>query len=386
MRGINNEKKQIIFLFLPLILLTGCWDLNENERMYYAYGVGVDYQNEEYVISIQLISFANIAKTEQSPTEGIQSQVASASGKTFDEALFKLYRAIDERVYWGHLSLLIFSEEALHEGRMNTVVNSLTRYTDTRYNIWVYCTDEPLEQFLITVPVLNKGISLTKVGDPLNSYEQQSFIDPVDVRRLIIDLDEPGHDGNIPYITLKKDWQTQKGTESSIKINGVGVVTTKGFKGFIKNDDARGLQWMSNKTKRGEITNKYKEGKYLTVTLRNINVNIVPIVNGNNVKFNINISVNATLASFEENLTSSKIKELVIQSIKKEINQTYQAALKENIDIYQLSEVLYRKDVRAWKELQKNGSIELKEDTIGDINITIEKLTSGRKSFKESIK
>lgn len=378
------NKKYLLILFLPLIFLTGCWDINENERMYYAYGVGVDYQNDEYIIWIQLINFANIAKTEQSTIDGIQSQVSSATGKTIDEALFKLYHAIDERVYWGHLSLLIFSEEALNQGRVNSVLNSLTRYTDTRYNIWVYCTDQPLDQFLITVPVLNKGISLTVIGDPRNSYEQESFIDPIDVRRLIIDLDEPGHDANIPYITLKKDWKTQKGIESTIKINGVGVITTKEFKGFIKNDDVSGLQWMSNETKRGEVTNQYKD-KFLTVTLRDINVNIIPNVNGNNVKFDINISLNATLASFEENLTSNKIKELIIQEIKKEITQTYQAGLEKDVDIYQFSEVLYRKDVKTWKKLQQNGNIKLENDTIGNINIKIEKLTSGRKSFKETI-
>ncbi|MBD8028010.1 Ger(x)C family spore germination protein [Ureibacillus sp. Re31] len=378
------KKKHLLFLLLPLILLTGCWDLNENERMYYAYGLGVDYQNDEFVIWIQLINFANIAKTEQSSIDGIQSQVSSASGKTMDEALFKLYHAIDERVYWGHLSLLIFSEEALKKERVNSVLNTLTRYTDTRYNIWVYCTDQPLDQFFITVPVLNKGISLTVIGDPRNSYEQESFIDPIDVRRLIIALDEPGHDANIPYISLKKDWQTQDGVESTIKINGVGVVTTKEFKGYIKNDDVSGLQWMSNQAKRGEITTKYKE-KYLTVTLRNINVKIKPVVNGNNVKFDINIEFNATLASFEENLTSTEIKKQVIEEMKKEIKQTYQAGLEKNMDIYQFSEVLYRKDVKTWKKLQQNGNIKLDNNTIGKININVEKLTSGRKSFKETI-
>lgn len=301
-----------------------------------------------------------------------------------DEALFKLYHAIDERVYWGHLSLLIFSEEALKKERVNSVLNTLTRYTDTRYNIWVYCTDQPLDQFFITVPVLNKGISLTVIGDPRNSYEQESFIDPIDVRRLIIALDEPGHDANIPYISLKKDWQTQDGVESTIKINGVGVVTTKEFKGYIKNDDVSGLQWMSNQAKRGEITTKYKE-KYLTVTLRNINVKIKPVVNGNNVKFDINIEFNATLASFEENLTSTEIKKQVIEEMKKEIKQTYQAGLEKNMDIYQFSEVLYRKDVKTWKKLQQNGNIKLDNNTIGKININVEKLTSGRKSFKETI-
>lgn len=379
------NKRFFTFLFFPLILLTGCWDLNESERMYYAHGLGVDYQNGEYVISIQLINFANIAKTDSPTSEGIQSQVSSESGKTFDEALFKLYHSIDERVYWGHLTFIVFSDKALKEGRMNSVVNTITRYPDTRYNIWVYCTDEPLDQFLLAIPVLKAGISLTKVANPLNSYEQESFIEPIDIRRLIIQLNEPGHDANIPYIKLKTDWQTQEGTQSSIEIKGVGVVTPERFKGYVKNDEANGIQWVTNKSHRGDITVNYSEDKYLTATIQNINVNIVPIVNGSDVKFDINVGLTATLASFEENLTSAKIKQLVTQSIKKEIMQTYQAALEKKIDIFQLSEVLYRKDIKVWKKVQKNGSIKLENDTISNININVEKLKSGRKSFQDTI-
>lgn len=380
------KKKYLITLFIPLIFLTGCWDLNENERMYYIFGAGVDYQDEEYVISIQIISFSLVAKGEQLNQEAIQSQVSSVSGKTFDEALFKLYHSIDERVFWGHFSLLIFSDKALKEGRINSVVNDLTRFSDTRYNTWVYCTDEPLEQFLLALPLLNKAVTLTKIADPLNSYEQESFIEPIDLRNLIIKIDEPGHSANIPYIKLKEDWQTQKNPLSTIEIKGVGVVTPTEFKGFIKNDEANGLQWMTNESKRGEVTNNYEEDKYLSAVIRNVDVNIIPIVNGNDVKFDINIGLNATLASFEENLTSAKIKELVSQSVKEEINRTYQAALEKNIDIFRFSEILYRKDVKAWKKVQKNGNIELNDDTIGKINITVQKLASGRKTFKDTLK
>lgn len=93
----------------------------------------------------------------------------------------------------------------------------------------------------------------------------------------------------------------------------------------------------------------------------------------------------ASLGSFEGDLTSDKIKELVKQTVKKEIEQTYQAALEMNADVFRLSEILYREDLKKWKEIQKDGRIELGEDSIRNINININKLTSGRKSFRDTI-
>lgn len=375
------------FLLLILIsfLLAGCWDLNENERMYYIFGVGVDFKDGQYEATIQIISFSRVAKTDQFNQDVIQSQVSSAKGKTVDEAFFQLYHAIDERVYWGHFSFFILSEAALKQGRIDSVINTLTRFSDTRYNTWVYCTDEPLEQFLLTLPLLKKSITLTKVADPINSYEQESFIEPLDVRNLIIDLNEPSNEANIPYIKLKEDWKTQKEPLSTIEINGIGVITPNEFRGFIKDDNANGLQWVSNQTKRGEITTIYEEDKYFSATIHNVIVNIDPIVKGNDIKFNINVNLTASLGSFEGNLTSDKIKELVIKTVKKEIEQTYQSGLEMNADVFRLSEILYRDDVKKWKDIQKDGRIELEEDSIRNININIDKLTSGRKSFRDSI-
>lgn len=380
------KNKKIFFLLIPMLfLLSGCWDLNENERMYYIFGAGIDYQDDEYVVSIQIISFANVAKTEQVNQDVIQSQVSSASGKTIDEAIFKLYHAIDERVFWGHFSFVIFSNEALKNGKFKSVINAITRFSDTRYNTWVYCTDEPLEQLLNDLPLLKKAITLTKTADPTNSYKQESFIEPLNFRKLIIKLNEPSHEAKIPYVKLKKDWQTQNATLSSAEISGVGVVTPSEFKGLIDGEDANGLQWMSNETNRGEITTSYAENKYLSANLQNIKVDIIPNVIGKEVKFDIHIDLNAALASFDGNLTPDVVKEHVIKAVKNEIEQTYKAGLEMDVDIFRFSEILYRKDVNTWKELHKDGKIRLNENSINDIHVNIRKLTTGRKSFVDTI-
>jgi len=59
-------KKKIIILssLATSLLLSGCWDVYEAQRMYYVDGLGIDYKDGQYVIYMQLINFTNVAKFE----------------------------------------------------------------------------------------------------------------------------------------------------------------------------------------------------------------------------------------------------------------------------------------------------------------------------------
>ncbi|QCR32401.1 Ger(x)C family spore germination protein [Lysinibacillus sp. SGAir0095] len=380
------KKINLIFLVGFLFILSGCWDLNENERMYYAHGAAIDYNEGFYEVYVQIISFSNVAKSEQVNQDVIQSEVNSFRGITLSEAFGNLYNSIDEEVYWGHFSFLILSENTLKDSRLNPVINDITRFIDTRYNTWVYSTDEPLSEFLTTVPLLRRSITLTRLADPLNSFKQQSFIEPVTVRKLIISLNDPPQVENIPYIRLKMDWDNQKKPSKSIETAGVGILSTTDFKGFIKEKDAEGLKWLSNKTISARVTSTLENNKYFSSTVKNLEAKIEPIVNGSNIQFDINISITAGLDNFTGNLTPEDIEKGIVKQIKKEIKDTFKIGLEKDVDIYRLTEVLYRKHVKVYKKLEKDGKVKLTDDSIRNINIDVQKIDTGRKSFEDTIK
>ena len=69
--------------------------------------------------------------------------MAYARGNTMDEALFKLYHSIDQKVFWGHFSYLVVSEEAMKNIKFSPVIDSFIRYRETRYKVWMYTTKDP---------------------------------------------------------------------------------------------------------------------------------------------------------------------------------------------------------------------------------------------------
>jgi len=381
------NKKILILLFVFTTLLSGCWDVTEPQRMYYVHALGIDFKDDQYETYMQIIDFTNIAKSEQpNNPDAQQAEIGHAKGKTIEESLFDLYHSIDQKAFWGHITYIVLSEEVMKSNKVNQVIDFLTRFRETRYQIWVYGTKEPLDDLLVVTPINNKALTLSKLGDPLNSFKQESFVRPINLRELVIGLNEPNHEVYLPLVTIDKGWVTSKGDSESIELKGITILSKEGLKGSITENKANGIKWMTNKTIRGEITGQMGvNNTYVTVTLEHIKVEIKPVVKNENVQFDINIKMEANVLGITEKITTTEISQEVKKQVKKEVMETYKEALALDTDLYRLSEQLYRKEVKTWKKLEKNGKIELTEDSIRNINVTVTKVNPGRESFTETI-
>lgn len=366
-------------------MLTGCWDSNEPERLLYINAVGVDFKDDQYEVYGQMISFINIARSDQPSTDQPQAEVGFAKGKSVNEALLNLYRSTDQKVFWGHFSYVVISEEAMNNVKFSPVIDSLSRYRDTRYQTWVYVTKDSVQDLLLIKPVLNRALSLSNLNDPESSYRQNSFIKPQNFRELLLGLNEPGHEALIPLVNIKENWESMQDTIGAPSYTGVGVVTPNGFKGFIEGDTAKGLQWMTNETKRAQITFLSNSDTYTTIIIGNVKVYIRPIVESGTVRFDIAVDLHATLSVIEGKLSANDIEKGIKKEVENQIKATYEEALKMDVDVYRFSEQLYRKNIKAWKKHQKDGKIELSKDSIRNLTVNISKLESDRKSYKETI-
>ncbi|QIC49493.1 Ger(x)C family spore germination protein [Lysinibacillus sphaericus] len=385
------SQKNILLVILMLtttLLMSGCWDVTEPQRMYYVQGVGVDYKDNEYIAYIQLMNFANVAKIEQSNPQAAPTEVGKATGKTIEEAIYKLYRSMDQEVFWGHMTFLLFSEKAMESEHAIPIIDTFLRFRETRYHIWVYCTQDPIDEVLLVTPILEKSPTATKLSNPKNTSKQESFIEPVNLRQLVIGLNEPNHEMKVPFISINQNWETEKESQTETAFAGVGILSKNGFKGFIKGNTARGIEWMNDATKQGEITVKLdnsEERDYLTVDIKKLDVKVKPIVRNNQVKFEVYLKFNTILNGFKGKVTPSQVRKKVEKEVKKEIMATFEEGLNLDADVFRLSEYLYRDNVKVWKKIQKDGKIPLTKESISKIDIHINKVSPGRKSFEETL-
>ncbi len=382
-------KRKIILTicFTMTLLLSGCWDASEPQRMYYVHGVGVDFKDNQYEVYIQLINFSDVAKSETPNPQTTPSEIGHAKGVTMEEAIYKIYRSVDQEIFWGHMNYVILTEEALKSEHAISIIDSFIRFRETRYQILVHCTQSPIEETLLITPLLNKPLTNSKLSNPLKTQALETFIEPVDLRSLIIGLNEPSHEMSLSLVSITENWESKNEKPSKeTSINGLCILSKDGFKGTIKGEAARGDQWMLAKKNRGDLTFKLdnSERDYLTVDLEKIELDVKPIVKNNQVTFEIDIKFDATINGFKTKATSDEIRQGIIKKVKEEIKTTYEEGLKIDVDIYRLSEYLYRDKVKVWKKLEKNGKIPLTKESI-KLNVYVNKVNPGRKTFKETI-
>lgn len=383
----RNVWKRFFLFCIVILLLSGCWSIREVERLLYIHGIGVDFVDGEYVVYVQIINFMNVAKSESPNSTTEQAEVGVGRGKTMEDAIFEIYKTADEEIFWGHLSFIILTEEVLKDGRMNQVIDSFIRFIKTRYRIFVYSTQSPLMDLLHVVPVISKATNLSKIADPMNSYHQESFIEPLDIRRMIIRMDEPPKEVAVPLVNVSSNWEAVKGPIKSFRLAGAGIITRQHFKGFITDGELDGLEWMTKKTKEGGVSfslDGEEEDSYAAANLNKVRVKITPIFEKGKFRFDIAISMTALSTIVPHNTNPDLFKKKIIEKVKEEIMTTYRAALAKDVDIYRLSEHAYRKNFAEWKNVQKDGKIELNENSIRKLHVKIRRLDTGRKELEET--
>ncbi|GHI01250.1 Ger(x)C family spore germination protein [Neobacillus kokaensis] len=386
MKWVQNKKGYLLPVLLAIFILTGCWDSNETERMVYVQGVGIDYKNGKYTVYAQIVNTSTTAKTESmggpSPAKIV---VGHASGNTLNQAMFNLYSSSQRRLFWGHLSYIVLTEETLKQTSIQATIDQFDRYRETRYSIHFYATKDPLSEILKSLPPLEMTTYLSRLGDPQAAYEQRSVIRPLNLRELLIALNEPPHEAVIPYIRLAKEtWETETKPIPIIEFAGAALLTRDGIKKIIPFQQFKGLRWLNSDLQREEIT-LTNDLSDVSLVVTNLKIKKKPIITGKTVKFQLSLDATATLAEILKTEPLPKIEREAEKLLKTQIHDTYLTGLQNNIDIYRLSEDVYRKNMKAWKRLEQNGKIPLKDNSLQKIKVRMKIIHGEKQKMKPTL-
>ncbi|TCP61820.1 Ger(x)C family spore germination protein [Baia soyae] len=364
-------KKKLLLMMVLLLLfpltLSGCWDLNEPEQMVYANGLGVDFKDGMYTVYSQLFDLGTSGKSDQARPSSPHGEIIWGEGRDVDEAVFNVYKSSDRKIFWGHLSFVIMTEAAIKHGGQQELVDMLDRFVEIRYHLWFYVSHAPIKDLLVAS---NYPSSL---DNPKTIFEQGSFVKPVTMREVIIKLDEPGHEAIIPTVSITPNRIEEKEeVTSGIRLHGVTIITNHGYKGFLTEDGAVGLRWLTDKTKRGQIS-IHKDGKpAASIIVQKLNTDIIPSVQGNQVRFDLKIKGTAVVSSLYQKVDLDFLNKEISKKVEEEVMHTYKESMKYDTDIYRLSEKLYRSDVKSWKKISQNGKIPLNKDSIRSMQAKVD--------------
>ncbi|MCM3112516.1 Ger(x)C family spore germination protein [Lederbergia lenta] len=378
-----------LILIISSLALFGCSDSRAPEHLSYTHGLGIDYKDGEYIIYIQLLNLGTLAKSESAGSgEDVVIEVGRARAKNVDEAIFHLYRSAEQEIYWGTLSYIILSENLLREEGLNSVIDMWSRYPETRYQISLYIINKEIEKAMLTSPVTDVSKGLNKIARPENSQKQNNFVPFINLRQLLILLDEPNHLGVIPHISVSEhSWKQTKNTPRPlIEIDGISLYDRdEQLLGNLIGKEAQGFRWVTKEFSRSDLILQKNNQPLAALIVNNIKTKIIPIVKDGKVTFQLNIKADTSVSELNLQAPLQELEEKAAKEIKEQVLFTYLEALKLDADIYRLSEKLYRSDLPSWKKHSENGKLELKEESL-EIEVEVLIKDALRNHLKRSVK
>ncbi|WP_349728963.1 Ger(x)C family spore germination protein [Peribacillus frigoritolerans] len=377
-------RNRFILILLCVSVLSGCWDSNEPERLVYANGIGIDYKDGQVVVHLQIINMQGLAKSESGgdPSSLNAADVGSATGKTLDEALFNLYHTSDRRIYWGHLSFVILSEEAIKTGIFKNTLDLLDRYRETRYRIYFFMTKGAVKDAMLISPIENISMAFSKLSDPKGNYNQSSFIPPINLREILIELDEPAYYVSIPQLKITEQWTGQKEKKKDLLMENIAVISENKINAILPKKVMNGARLVNKQFVRDNVTLFPGTERNTSIIVYDKKTKITPIVEKNGkVRFHIKMKIKASVDMLKSGITRKEYEKELIRSIKKEIKYTYQYTQKRGLDLFRLSKTLYREDIKTWKKIETGGRIPLDEDSIKSIKIEVILQDTGKQTL-----
>jgi spore germination protein KC len=372
-------KIKLLIVFTFIFLLTGCWDTREIENAWYINALGIDFQDNRYVIYPQLINFSTFAKQEGSATRTPQPIfIGKGKGETADLTAFDFYHTAQQQVSWEHIKTIVFSENVLKNGNLHQVDEFLARFFQFRNTMWVFGTKDSVRDVLATGTILNISPLYTVMVIPNEVQKNYSIYTPMKFLKFRANFYEPGMTTQVPFLSIdQKTWKQDKKNASLLKYAGSAFIASKRYKGYLSEKDSSGLKWMDKNLNRAPLLLKKDGEPVAVVVLKKPKVQTQTSIKNHLPHFRMKISLAGDIFQIEKYMSVKTYNTLAEESLKKEIERTYKNGLKKGIDVYNLSQILYRDNVNTWKKYEKHGIVPLSPSTLA-VDVKVKIITSGQ--------
>lgn len=310
--------KKIFILLITIFLLSGCYNYKELNEISIISSISIDKKDDEYLVGAQIM---NAKQDEESDSS--QVIVYTAKGKTINEALRDMTMKSPSKLYGGHLSKLVISEEVAKEGIIN-VIDIFQRLTEIR------------NEFTITIA---KGIKASDVIKVMTAPESvpaeyvKTSLESADISSALTystKLDEfvslylkKGIDPVIAVVEVedyKKKGTTTDNTTTTdpitkIILGNIGITNKGKLEKFLTKNETIGYNFIRNQIQEMIIPIKCDEKYYSSISI--LGNKTKTDVNKVNNKYQININVKTKAIIAEYNCDKNLTKEDTIKRLEK---------------------------------------------------------------------
>src|SRR5574344_411294 len=229
--------KKILIIVLCLFF-TGCWNYRELDEMAIITGISIDKSEDEYLVSIMV---ANSQKPESNSKEGESlPTIYQNKGKTLALAAEKLFLQSPKKIYLGHLTAVVISDEFSKDGLYN-VLDILFRDPTSRKIFYLLISEDTKAHNVLEIVSALEAFPSQDIKTTLsNAMDMQSISSAITYPEFISKLITDGIEPILPTIKIKGDIEKGK-NEKSLEQMKPEAVTYLSNTALFKNDKLVGV-------------------------------------------------------------------------------------------------------------------------------------------------
>ncbi len=333
--------KKIILFLIVLFCLCGCYDYQELNNMSVVDSIGVDYKNDEYIVSFEVIKSI---KNGDSAT--ISTEIVKAEDKVLAKAINKAIMSAGKKVSLKHVKLLLISEEMAKKD-INPIIDYVIRDVNISTNLYTLVCEDPNNIFKTKVEDNSIG---QVIIDTITYNIEAGTLDNIDI--IASNIINDNIDIALPYLSLN---------DKSVVVNKVAYFNNSSYLGII---DSKVYNFLILNSKNIEFNDG---NNVLNVYKKDVSYNI------KKNEIDIIISGNAKVKEVDEgyNLKDKdiykEIQDKINKVIEDECTDFLEETLSKKVDLLGLEDKYYKK----YKKKKENIKFNIKADIKINRNGTI---------------
>jgi len=350
-------KKLRLTLLILIILLnsafaTACWNYREIEKLAVVAGVAIDQgTKEQYQMTVEVIKISGGKDTKMTP------EIISAEGKTIFDATRNIISLSGKKLYWSHAKIIILSKE-IAENSFEKIIDWYNRDSETRPDMYLLISKEASAKEIFDAHREIESIMSLTLADIMENQISLSKAAESNLIKFDIESQLNGASQVIPTISLK-----QIKEEQVPQVIGAAIIKNQKLAGFLSPDETKDVIFIRNEIKGGLLTGEIQDNNTpvkFTLEIFDNKTKVKPVVNGKNIKININIETKVAIDEIEGTIKFSederkRIEEIAAKELKKEIENLIGKLQSEyDADIFEFGAKLREDNFKKWKTVEKN--------------------------------
>lgn len=302
--------KKILIIILTLLLCTGCFDYKEINDLAIINAIGVDYEDDEYIITLEILN-DQIDKD----SSKITSYTKVGHGKNLTSAIENAADKLSKQLIFNHIKLMILSKSIIEE-KFENIIDLFLRNTYFRENFYVISATKNKPETLLNHTTNEAPIASTAITDTLESIRYSSNTNVLKkFDEMVEEVITYGIDTCFSNITLK---------DNEFIVDGMSIFNNYSYKSNLSNEYVKIYNLLTDNFDRPTYTINYDNLSFTTAINNgkinteiksgtiNVTGNLMGRIIDNDPKYNIRDPKNLERIDNDfTNLLNKKISEFI---------------------------------------------------------------------------